>query len=281
MIISKYSGFMTKSVFKSKISRSLFKYGKQNLIETKLYSSAASPPETTLPTVDEKKLKEFRILVQDIIKLAMNTGVKMGITRTIQLTKASILLTKDIAKNPSKYQNPETKMISFPKLFRNLFERLGATYVKLGQFIASSPTLFPAEFVLEFQACLDSTPTIPYTEVKSIIESELKRPVSEVYSYVNPVAIASASIAQVHQATLKNGTQVCIKVQKPGADVTLIADLNFLTVCSKIIEFINPSLSRISLSNIVEDIKNSMFEELDFVKEGMLPYYYLSETIFF
>ena len=50
--------------------------------------------------------------------------------------------------------------------------------------------------------------------------------------------------------------------------MTLVADLNFLTVLSKIIEFINPSLSRISLSNIVEDIKNSMFDELNFIKEG-------------
>lgn len=67
---------------------------------------------------------------------------------------------------------------------------------------------------------------------------------------------------------LVNGTQVCIKVQKPGVDSTLIADLNFLSVATKLLEFFNPSLSRMSLANIVTDIKESMFDELDFNKES-------------
>ena len=57
--------------------------------------------------------------------------------------------------------------------------RLGSTYVKLGQFIASSPTVFPAEYVKEFQACLDSTSTVSFVEVKRIIEGELGRPLKD------------------------------------------------------------------------------------------------------
>ena len=72
---------------------------------------------------------------------------------------------------------------------------------------------------------------------------------------------------QVHRARLINGTEVVIKVQKPGVDSTLIADLNFLTILTKLIEYINPSLSRLSLSNIISDIRLSMFDELDFTKE--------------
>ena len=72
----------------------------------------------------------------------------------------------------------------------------------------------------------------------------------------------------MHKAILVNGTQVCIKVQKPGVDSTLIADLNFLSAATKLLEFFNPSLSRMSLANIVTDIKDSMFDELDFNKEA-------------
>lgn len=231
-------------------------------------STSSFQPKTTTEIDNEKKLQEFRDLIQEILKLAMNTGPKMGITRTIQLSHAVLKMIKEVVKTPDIYIDKTTNMLSLPRLVRRLFEGLGATYIKLGQFIASSPTLFPPEYVLEFQSCLDHSPTIPFDEIKSIIQSELKKPINEVYSFVDPVPLASASIAQVHLAKLKNGTEVCIKVQKPGTDVTLIADLNFLTVISKIVEFINPSITRVSLSNIVTDIKDSMFDELNFVKES-------------
>jgi aarF domain-containing kinase len=114
----------------------------------------------------------------------------MGLTRTIQLTKASFTLFQDIINNPKTYINQQTNMLSIPKLLRHLFESLGATYIKFGQFIASSPTLFPAEYVLEFQSCLDQTPTIPFIEIQSIIKSELKKPISQVYAYINPIPVA-------------------------------------------------------------------------------------------
>lgn len=85
-------------------------------------------------------------------------------------------------------------------VLRKLFEQLGATYVKLGQFIASSPSLFPAEYVLEFQKCLDKTDPVDWAIIKNTIEAELGRSVNQVFSYIDPVPLASASIAQVHSA---------------------------------------------------------------------------------
>lgn len=159
-------------------------------------------------------------------------------------------------------------MISVLKTLRKVFEQLGATYIKLGQFIASSPTVFPAEYVEEFQACLDKTPTVPYYVIRKIIQDDLKRPLQNIFASIDPSPLASASIAQVHRATLKDGTEVVIKVRKPGVDSTLQADLAFLLVASKLIEFINPGISSLSLANIVSDIRESMLDELDFRKEA-------------
>lgn len=80
---------------------------------------------------------------------------------------------------------------------RRLFEKLGSTYIKLGQFIASSPSLFPDAYVLEFQKCLDKTEPMPWPTIKAVIEQELKRPLSDVFLSIDETPIATASVAQV------------------------------------------------------------------------------------
>ena len=155
-----------------------------------------------------------------------------------------------------------------PALLRRTFERLGSTYIKLGQFIASSPSLFPADYVEEFQLCLDRAEALPYATIEAIILRELGRPLEKVYESIDPTPLASASIAQVHAATLISGESVVIKVQKPGVRDILLADLNFILVAARILEFLAPDLSRASLSAIVEEIQKTMMEECDFHKEA-------------
>lgn len=157
---------------------------------------------------------------------------------------------------------------SNPKLLRTMFEDLGATYIKLGQFIASSPTFFPKEYVEEFQYCLDKTPPFDFKIVKEIIEKDLGKSVNEVYAYIDPTPLASASIAQVHSAKLISGEDVVIKVQKPGVENTLLTDLNFLYGAARIVEYLAPKISWTSLSGVVEEIQKTMMEECDFIKEA-------------
>jgi len=155
-----------------------------------------------------------------------------------------------------------------PRLLREVFEELGATYIKLGQFIASSPTFFPPEYVEEFQGCLDQTRPLPFATMKRILREELKRPLDEIYADIDPMPLASASIAQVHSARLRSGEDVVIKIQKPGVENILLTDLNFLYLCARGLETIAPKLSWTSLSGIVEEIQQTMMEECDFIKEA-------------
>lgn len=155
-----------------------------------------------------------------------------------------------------------------PRLLRQTFERLGSTYVKLGQFIASSPSLFPAEYVNEFQYCLDKTPALSFDIMKSVLESELKQPLSEIFAEIDEVPLASASIAQVHAARLVTGESVVIKIQKPGVEQILLTDLNFLYVSALLLERALPKLKFASLSGIVSEIQACMMEEVDFYKEA-------------
>ena len=155
-----------------------------------------------------------------------------------------------------------------PKILRNTFEQLGSTYIKLGQFVASSPSLFPEEYVKEFEGCLDKTPKLPYTYIQQVVESELGKPLSEIYSWVDKIPLASASIAQVHAAKLITGEDVVIKVQKPGVRTVLLADFNFLLLGSRILERFIPKIQRASLGDIIADIQATMMEECDFLNEA-------------
>lgn len=155
-----------------------------------------------------------------------------------------------------------------PQLLRHTFEQLGATYVKLGQFIASSPSLFPDAYVTEFQHCLDKTTPLPFHVMKTVLESELKRPLQEIFSEIDEVPLASASIAQVHAAKLVTGELVVIKIQKPGVEKILLTDLNFLYFAARGIELAFPKMKFASLSAIVTEIQACMMEETDFYKEA-------------
>lgn len=155
-----------------------------------------------------------------------------------------------------------------PQLLRQTFERLGATYIKLGQFIASSPSLFPEAYVTEFQHCLDKTSPLPFSIMRNVLEQELKRPLNEIFAEIDETPLASASIAQVHAARLVSGEPVVIKIQKPGVEKILLTDLNFLYFSARVVELLFPKLKFASLSAIVAEIQACMMEETDFYKEA-------------
>jgi len=203
-------------------------------------------------------------LLQEVAEVAASTGMEMGLRRGLQAAQAAAATAAEVARQPPA----ELDEAFVAKILRKLFERLGSTYVKLGQFIASSPTVFPAPYVKEFQRCLDSTSTVSFVEVKRIIENELGRPIRSVFAYVDPTPLASASIAQVHVGRLLDGSEVVVKVQKPGIEEVLKTDLGVVYLAARILEFINPDLNiRGSLADIASDLRESMLGELDFREE--------------
>ena len=201
-----------------------------------------------------------------MIRAAYDAGPRAAPSRTLQAYVAVSRTLQDFSPvqlRPGK----SAEEFSGPVALRKLFERLGATYVKLGQFVASSPSLFPEEYVREFQKCLDSTEPLSWEVVRAIVEGEIGQ-LSDSFSFVDETPLASASIAQVHAARLKTGEEVVIKVQKPNIDDLLKADLNFIYIASRVLEFLQPDFERTSLSAVAGDVKSSMLEELDFEKEA-------------
>ena len=151
-----------------------------------------------------------------------------------------------------------------PELTRRAFEDLGPTYIKLGQIVASSPGLFPERYCVEFQKCLDQVPPFGFDEVRNILGRELERPVEEVFAEIDPTPLAAASIAQVHAATLQDGTQVVVKVQRPRIERRVDADLWFMRLGARIGERLSYDLRLANLTGIIDDFAQTIHEELDF-----------------
>uniref|UniRef100_A0A383VQQ0 Protein kinase domain-containing protein n=1 Tax=Tetradesmus obliquus TaxID=3088 RepID=A0A383VQQ0_TETOB len=223
---------------------------------------ASSSSQQLTPEQLQKRSKELQELLQESLKIAMQTGPR-GMFRSIQAGQAVASLAQDYVLSGGRLDPPQV-------VLRKLFERLGATYIKLGQFIASSPSLFPEEYVLEFQKCLDRTDPVPFATIQRILKQELQQqPLESVFSYIDPQPLASASVAQVHSAVLAgSGKEVVIKVLRPGTEDVLLTDLNFLYLFTRVLEFIAPELNRLSVGNILSDIKASMMDEVDFTKEA-------------
>jgi predicted unusual protein kinase regulating ubiquinone biosynthesis (AarF/ABC1/UbiB family) len=195
--------------------------------------------------------------------------VKRNISLTEMGVRSSLRLTQTMAKvTPYAIRWGLKRKLPPANEVRELFEALGTTYIKFGQFIASSPSIFPKEYVEEFEQLLDQTTPIPFRTIKKIISEDLKQPINHVFSNIDQQPLASASIAQVHAATLVTGEHVVIKVQKPGVQAIITADLNTIYVLVRLLEFILPNTDRDALAGIVSEMYQAMIDECDFTKEA-------------
>lgn len=117
---------------------------------------------------------------------------------------------------------------TFEMRIRLSFEELGATFIKLGQLLSTRPDLVGQELAYELTKLQDDAPPIPFETVKEIIESELDDDMENLFAEFEEKPIGSASIGQVHKAKFHNGTEVAVKVQKPGVEELIDTDLDIM-----------------------------------------------------
>ena len=171
------------------------------------------------------------------------------------------LLPKSFRKTASKYSKYE-KM-------RMVCEELGPTFVKFGQILSNRPDLLPTGLVSEFEKLQDSVPPLQATLAQKVVEDELKKPVSELFAWFEPEPFASASMAQVHKATLLTGEKVAIKVQRPGIKEVIIEDIKVMYTVADVLWRRVPSVRSFDPVGLVRNFEESILKELDFIHESV------------
>lgn len=151
---------------------------------------------------------------------------------------------------------------------RLALEELGPSFIKLGQVLSTRPDVIPRNFVDEFAKLQDNVPSFPFAEVKEQIRLELGQAAENFFSYLEPVAIAAASIAQVHRARLISGEDVVVKVRRPGVVEVIETDIDVLMGLALLMERHMPGSDIYDPVGLVKEFARTIRREMDFSREG-------------
>ncbi len=165
-------------------------------------------------------------------------------------------------------RNQAGETLTAPQRLRLAIEELGPTSIKLGQVLSTRPDLVPPEYLAELAKLQDSVPPFPSADARAIVETELGRPLDEVFASFEDVPLAAASLGQVHGAVLKDGTRVVVKIQRPNIFKIVTTDLEILFDWARLAQTRTPLGKMYDLTEIAEDFAATLRAELDYEREG-------------
>ncbi|MCL6561217.1 MAG: hypothetical protein K6U74_21005 [Firmicutes bacterium] len=198
-----------------------------------------------------------------------NILVRHGFSYLVyQLGLAEFLdLRRRLKATPEAEQRVKEEL-SPPVRLRLVLEELGPAFIKLGQVLSTRADLLPPEYIVELEKLQDQVPPFPFDQVRERIQMEMGLPLEEIFSYFETGPLAAASIGQVHRAALSNGTQVVVKVQRPGIEKALTTDVEILFDIGRFLDRHGPWREIYSLEEMVAEFERILREETDFRAEG-------------
>ncbi|HRA87192.1 MAG TPA: AarF/UbiB family protein [Planctomycetaceae bacterium] len=181
-----------------------------------------------------------------------------GIERMIERGQEILLRSKPEAATSPK---------PFAVRVREALEELGGTFIKLGQVLSTRPDLVPPELADELRRLRSNCPTVPYAEIRKRLEEEFGDALNTHFRSIDEVPLAAASIAQVHQAVLADGTPVVLKIVRPGIEETIESDLDILTELARLTENRIREMGY-SPKETVQEFRQELSREVDLLYEG-------------
>lgn len=169
----------------------------------------------------------------------------------------------------SDADNKELLKEDFPERLRLMLQELGTTFIKFGQLLASRPDIVGERISEELSQLHDDNPPVGYEEIKEMIETQLGGNIEELFAEFSKKPLATASIAQVHEAKLPTGERVAVKVQKPNVAEIVETDLSIMKFIANESDRFNTSLKHLNLPAVLHEFDKSIHKEMDFDNELM------------
>lgn len=191
---------------------------------------------------------------------------KYGFAEELRLAALQHLLNIDTDHLPPS--KAEAVLAPLPVRVRLALEELGPTFIKFGQIVSSRRDLITDDFYEELCKLQSSVPPFPVQEARAIIEKELGGRMAVLFDEFSDQPVGSASMAQVHRATLPGGTLVAVKVQRPDIEKTITMDLAILTDLAKFLDKHVPEISVLNPVGVVHEFTTTLMKELDFTIEA-------------
>ncbi|WP_343162733.1 AarF/UbiB family protein [Oleiagrimonas sp. C23AA] len=155
-----------------------------------------------------------------------------------------------------------------PEQFVDDLEALGPTFIKIGQVLSTRPDMVPAPYLSALERMQDSVAPVPVEQIRKVIEDELGVRINRAFASFDDVPLAAGSMAQVHTAVLRDGTEVAIKVQRPGIAETIREDLGILSRLAGAADRLTEMGRRYGFSDWVHELRRSLANEIDFEMEA-------------
>ncbi|NEO33788.1 MAG: AarF/ABC1/UbiB kinase family protein [Symploca sp. SIO3C6] len=154
-----------------------------------------------------------------------------------------------------------------PAVLRNILTDLGPVYVKLGQLLSTRPDLLPPAYIEALSSLQSKVPPVDASEMEGFIRQQLPSPPEKIFAKINYQAIAAGSIAQTHRATLKDGREVAIKVQRPGIELIVARDIALIKNVARLVG--NTEFGqRYNVVSLADEFSRALQAELDFTQEA-------------
>ncbi len=151
---------------------------------------------------------------------------------------------------------------------RMAVEELGPTFIKLGQILSTRADIIPPDLIHELEKLQDTVPPTPFPLIQAQVELELKRPLNELFAAFDPVPVASASLGQVHLATLTGGEEVAVKVFRPGIDKIIDVDLDILLQAAALAQKRTEWGQYYDVLSLAQEFANTLRQEQNYEQEG-------------
>jgi len=154
-----------------------------------------------------------------------------------------------------------------PQVLKNILVELGPVYIKLGQLLSTRPDLLPPPYIEALITLQDEVPPVSWEAIEAVITSQLRKPIAEIFAIIHPKAVAAGSIAQTHRATLLDGREAALKIQRPGIDRTIEQDIRVLRGLARLVN--RTEVGRYyNLISIVDEFAVTLRAELNFTQEA-------------